>query len=162
MFESKMGRQLLVSVPIWLATEYAICLLLAFIFSDSNIWGVALAGLGMLYLARMASWAINSVLSIIFYYFEKKARIDAVVAAFYAQKLPVTEAMVSGDSAIEVFEDLINLDSVEDRIKLFASRSLGELAGIKASNRTVLYIQTQFVLEAAIERYVAEKNARKD
>lgn len=162
MLQSKLMRQYFVTLPIWLGMEYLISyLLVSFFGDDGDIAFSALILVGALYVFRIVNAGINFCLSIPMYYYTKKQRVDATVALLYANKIPVTDEMISKDGAIEVFQSLVNSKQTSIEVKIFASTTLGELAGIRSANNTTLFMQTQFIIDAAIARYISERNASK-
>ena len=78
---------------------------------------------------------------------------------FYQHKIPVTEETMFADGA-GVLDTIAASKDTSPEAKRFALMSLGELNGMRVSNRPLAVMQAYAVIDAAWERYRSEVNAR--
>lgn len=161
MLKSKLFRQYLSLMPIYLAFEYAACYLAASLMGDKdNTWMVAGFLILALYGFRIANWLFKAAMAVPVYYITKKSRIDNIVAKFYKYKLPVTKDMQFCDDILAVFLNLAKQKDIDEDLRQFLYMTVCEVSILKSLNHTLLFMQSMIVIDAALSRYINESNAR--
>ena len=159
MLKAKFFRDSLFNLVVGLALEYVVFVAIVVTFGQQNPLGSAILAIGTLYAFRFGDFVIRSLVSIPAYYIAKKRMVNAMVLELYQNNVPPRNDLVGG-GGYEYMQDLANSRDIPEPVRRYLDRFLGTLDGIKASGKVMGFLRMNAVLDAAIERYVGESNAR--
>jgi hypothetical protein len=160
MLKTKFWRDSLFQTLLYLMFEYVLIVAIAAIIGQEDVFLAAVFGIAALYILRIGNAILHITVTIPIYYISKRRLINAVVAQFYQNNLPVRNNLAFL-GASEYMQEVANSKDTPDEVRRFLDRSLGELEGLRTAGM-VPFLRMNAVLDAAIERYVSEKNARSE
>jgi len=95
------------------------------------------------------------------YYIGKRGWIDAVVAQFYQHKLPIGEELPAySDDVVDAFARISRRCDISDDLRQFLSMTVAEVSTLRMQGKFLPALRAVSVLDAAVDRYRAELNAR--
>jgi hypothetical protein len=159
MIKSKFWRETLFSTVVQLAIEFVLIAIILSLFREGDVVFYGIGGVIILFTIRILSSIFSAVASTPVYFLLKNRLVSEVVAQFYEKNLP-TKGNLAYLGASEYMEEIAQSSDTPTPLRRYLDQSLGELSGLRLAGNFVRLLRWNAILDAAIERYVSERNAQ--
>ncbi|MBX5299311.1 hypothetical protein HJB93_08655 [Rhizobium sp. NLR12b] len=153
-FQSAARRSYWFSVLFSSLVDFVVIFVIALFFdyTAGQALIVALIAIAVLYIFQLLYSLLGVIkVAILFYWFDKKARVQATVDEMIARRMP--KPMRFYADASEYLLSVVKSDAASTDAKLYAGAALGSIDTLRATNRIYLLINLGLVLEDAIKEY---------
>lgn len=151
-FQSSVKRSWWLGLALSVLIDFCFAYLVSvFFWSPGQAFLPAFLVLAAVYGVQLAYGAISAIKTLLLYLIEKDARVNRLKQLMTENEVPSSYGVY-----VDVEDFLYSLANSEDapaKARFFAAASLGEISGIRQSNRPLLTMTTLMCIEAALERY---------
>ncbi|MBB2698993.1 UNVERIFIED_ORG: phosphoglycerol transferase MdoB-like AlkP superfamily enzyme [Rhizobium esperanzae] len=153
-FQSAARRSYWFSILFSSLVDFVVAFVIALFFDNTagQAFIVALIAIAVLYIFQLL-YALLGVIkvAILFYWFDKKKRVQATVDEMIARRMPKPVRFYA--DASEYLLSVVKSDTANNDAKLYAGAALGSIDTLRATNHSYQLINLGLVLEEAIKEY---------
>lgn len=151
-FKSAIIRSEIFSLTLSILIEYSVIyIVVRFFFNEERPLSIALLSLFIIHAIIFFSALLDAGRMFLVYWLDRNERVQQIASALEENEIPISSRI--HQDAPEYFELIAVSDAAPLKARLFASRTTGELSGLKAAGsygQSFIYAMT---LGRALERY---------